>query len=97
MSAIVETPHKIGEGRWLVVHPDTGTVIGLHGDAVLIERVREGEPWADGSLRSTTSYAMLGVRMELRAVGTDGVWYSAWAPSDDLREVVDLLVAELDR
>ncbi len=84
----VETPHRIGRGRWLLVHVDTDTVIEVHGDVMLVERTHESSSGTDPTV---------GVRFELRAerVG-DGVWYSVWASREALSEVIGALVAEVD-
>lgn len=85
----VETPYRIGRGRWLLVHADTDTVIEVHGDVMLVERTHESSSGTDPTV---------GVRFELCAeqVGGDGVWYSAWAPREALSEVIGALVAEID-
>lgn len=94
--SVVETPHRIGGGRWLLVDVDTDTVIDLHGDAVLVERVREAERWAAGGLSGATTDSVVGVRIELHAKSVGGVWYSAWAPREELSEAIGVLVAEVD-
>lgn len=89
---IVETPHRLGGGRWLLVHADTGAVIDLHGEAVLIERRHESDVGTRfaGPVHTST-------RFELRAEPVDDVHYTGIAPTDAVVAAVRALTAEVSR